>query len=470
MASIKKIQLTLFKNRPEWKTLTKLQKKFFELFFQKKNVFLTGPAGTGKSYCVALLFKFLDEQGVFYGKTASTGVAALNIGGVTLHSWSGMGLADDEGMELLEKVEGNTKAKNRIKSSKVLVIDEISMMNSNLMDKLDVVCQYIRDSNASFGGIQVVFVGDFMQLPPVFKSFERETFAFESQAWRDAKVKTIHLTEIVRQHDEPLFAQFLNEVRLGQATKFSILDECLGRKFADDGIKPVRLFCKNIDVDGYNMAELLKIKSPSRKYYSSDDGSDAWKQFFDKNCPAPNTLELKIGAQVILLKNLDVAAGLVNGSVGVVESMHDDMVSVRFIDGIHSIEPQAWEIKQNELDVNTGLMKKIVIARRKQVPLKLAWALTIHKAQGSTLDRAEVDISEAFANGQVYVALSRVRRLSSLRLNNFNSSKITVNKKCLEFYMMKEEEEPEFFDDEEESSFENQYLPATSKELKPDPF
>lgn len=451
MASIKKIQLTLFKKRPEWKGLTKLQKKFFEHFFQRKNVFLTGPAGTGKSYCVHLLFKFLDEQGVFYGKTASTGVAALNIGGVTLHSWSGMGLADDEGMDLLDKVDGNSKAKNRIKSSKVLVIDEISMMNSNLMDKLDIVCQYIRDRGESFGGIQVVFVGDFMQLPPVFKHFERETFAFESQAWKDARVKTVHLTEIVRQHDEPLFAKFLNEVRLGQAKDFSILDSCFGRKFADDGIKPVRLFCKNIDVDSYNVAELHKLKTPSRRYHATDEGGDGWKQFFEKNCPAPSALELKVGAQVILLKNLDVEQGLVNGSVGIISDMSSETVMVQFINGIHVIEPQAWEIKQNELDVNTGLMKKVVIAKRKQIPLRLAWALTIHKAQGSTLDRAEVDISEAFANGQVYVALSRVRNLGSLRLNNFHPSKITVNKKCVDFYATKHEEEPEFFEEDEET-------------------
>ena len=467
MASIKKIQLTLFKKRPEWKGLTKLQKKFFEHFFQHKNVFLTGPAGTGKSYCVHLLFQFLDEQGVFYGKTASTGVAALNIGGVTLHSWSGMGLADDEGMDLLEKVDGNSKAKNRIKACKVLVIDEISMMNSNLMDKLDIVCQYIRDRGEPFGGIQVVFVGDFMQLPPVFKSFEKETFAFESQAWKDARVKTVHLTEIVRQHDEPLFAKFLNEVRLGYAKDFTILSECHGRKFADDGIRPVRLFCKNVDVDSYNNAELRKLTTPLRRYFATDEGGDSWKQFFDKNCPAPNTLDLKVGAQVILLKNLDVAQGLVNGSVGIVESMTTEVVMVKFINGIHAIEVQSWEIKQNELDINTGLMKKVLVAKRKQIPLRLAWAITIHKSQGSTLDRAEVDVSEAFANGQVYVALSRVRNLASLRLNNFQSSKITVNKKCVDFYSIKQEEEPEFFVDEDEDA---EFHPTAAVDLKDDPF
>lgn len=423
-----------FKQLEEYKNLTKLQKKFFKDFFSGRNIFLTGPAGTGKSFCLSLLFKFLDLNGIFYGKTATTGVAALNIGGTTLHSWSGMGLADEDGMDLLDKVSGNKKACDRIKNCKVLVIDEISMAKADLVDKLDIVCQYIRNKDKPFGGIQIVFTGDFMQLPPVFKNFEKENFAFESQAWADARVLTVHLSEIVRQHDEPHFAKFLNDVRLGVASDFSILMNCVDREFPNDGIQPVKLFCKNIDVSKYNHDKLRKINQPSRFYNALDTGSDQWKQFFDKNCPAPTSLELRVGAQVILLVNLDVKSGLVNGSVGTVTALHDGMADIKFASGQRLIEPYKWEVKQNEFDTLSGTMKKIVLASRTQLPLKLAWAITIHKSQGATLDRAEVDVGEAFAEGQVYVALSRVRSLASLKLISFSPHKIKTNKKCIDFY------------------------------------
>jgi len=448
MASVNRSLLPIFKQRPEWKGLTKLQKDFFDKFFHKKNICLTGPAGTGKSFCVNLLFKFLNEMQIFYGKTATTGVAALNISGVTIHSWSGMGLADENGMALLDKVSSNYKASGRIKSAKVLVVDEISMAKSDLLDKLDISCQYIRNNGKPFGGIQVIFVGDFLQLPPVFTHFEKEVFAFESQAWKDAGITMVHLTEIVRQHDEPEFAKFLNEVRMGTCKDYSIIDECIDRVFPDDGIVPVKLFCKNVDVDNYNEME-LKIVAPLKRYYSTDAGGDQWAKFFEKNCRAPASLELKVGAQVMLLKNIDMEQGLVNGSVGVVTEMLPDVVEVRFSTGdVHMIEPKKWEVRQIE-DDGLGGMKPVVVASRTQIPLKLAWALTTHKSQGQTLDRAEINVGEAFANGQVYVALSRVRNLKSLRLNKFHPNKITVNKKCLDFYMQKPVNEVDFFEDEE---------------------
>ncbi len=450
MVKINQSLFTSFKQLEEYKGLTKLQKKFFRDFFSGRNIFLTGPAGTGKSFCVSLLFKFLDVNGIFYGKTATTGVAALNIGGCTVHSWSGMGLAEENGMELLERVAENKKASARIKHSKVLVIDEISMAKADLVDKLDIVCQYIRNNGKPFGGIQVVFVGDFMQLPPVFKNFEAENYAFESVAWKDADVKTIHLTEIVRQHGEPHFATFLNQVRMGMATDYTLLMGCVDRTFPTDGIKPVKLFCKNVDVSRFNHDELRKIKSDSKFYHAMDTGSDQWVQFFDKNCPAPTDLELRIGAQVILLVNLDVAAGLVNGSVGTVTNFYDNCVDVTFASGPQIIEVHKWEVKQNEYDALTGKMKKVVLASRTQLPLKLAWALTIHKSQGSTLDRAEIDVSEAFAAGQVYVALSRVRNLSSLKIRSFSPHKVKVSKKCLDFYNSQNEaDEVEFLIEED---------------------
>jgi hypothetical protein len=446
MSSISKSLLSEFKIREEYKHLTMMQKEFFEVFFSKKNIFLTGPAGTGKSYCLNALFDFLDIKEIFYGKTATTGVAAINISGTTIHAWSGMGLGDAEGMQLLDKVEKNRKAKYRIKNAKVLVIDEISMATANLLEKLDICCQYIRNNGKPFGGIQVIFTGDFLQLPPVFGKFEEEIFAFESQAWKDADVYPIHLTEIVRQHDDPKFAELLNEIRTGQTKNFDMLKACENRTFPDDGIQPVKLFCKNINVDDYNNIELNKIKSPTKTYTSVDTGGEGWISFFDKNCKAPTELKLKVGAQVMLIKNIDITEGLVNGSVGIVEGLQDGFVIVKFTNGnTQVIEPQTWEIRQNE-DDGYGNMNSVLVASRKQIPLRLAWSVTIHKIQGSTLDRAEVDISDAFASGQVYVALSRVRNLNSLKIKSFSPRAVIVNKKCIEFYNHRRKIEAEFFE------------------------
>jgi ATP-dependent exoDNAse (exonuclease V) alpha subunit len=212
-------------------------------------------------------------------------------------------------------------------------------------------------------------------------------------------------------------------------------------------------------VDFFNKKELSKIKSQSKTYYAIDSGSEAWKKFFDKNCQSPAALELKIGAQVILLKNLDIEMGLVNGSVGIVNKLYEDTVEVTFITGVFTIEPFDWEIKQNELNPLTNEMQKKVVAKRRQLPLRLAWALTVHKAQGATLDRADIDVGEAFACGQVYVSLSRVRTLGSLRVKKFNPDRIMVNEKCMNFYKKREQEiaeQDEWYESEkkEEPSYE----------------
>lgn len=212
----------------------------------------------------------------------------------------------------------------------------------------------------------------------------------------------------------------------------------------------MKLYCKNIDVNKYNHDELHKIKAESQFYYAVDSGGEQWAKFFEKNCPAPANLELRIGAQVILLVNVDIPLGLVNGSVGVVTNMYENSVEVKFACGLHVLEMHKWEIKQNEFDQATGKMKKVTLAWRSQIPLKLAWSLTIHRIQGSTLDRAEIDLAEIFAEGQTYVALSRVRNLKSLAIKNFSPNKIFVNKKCLAFYKLQEaEKEIEFFVEED---------------------
>ena len=431
-----------FKCEDIYKQFTDCQKKFVEYLFSGENILLTGPAGSGKSFALKAVFKFFENNGIVLSKTALTGVAALNIGGSTLHSWAGIGLAQEEADELLKMVRYNKKATTRIRKSQILFVDEISMASGSLIDKLDCIFKLIRRNEKPFGGIQMVFVGDFLQLPPIFKSSHAEKesgFAFRAKSWKRAMIKTICLKEIKRQDTNSEFAQMLNLIRVGDPSKIGILKDRINFKFPDDGVKPVKIFCKNVDVSRLNEDELNKIQGMEYKFWAVDSGSEHHVKFLDKNCKAPRELKLKVGAQVMLLTNLDVDMGLVNGSVGVVERVISGTVGtggveIHFANGVRStVTKNKWEIKEDELGID-GKIRSKTIASREQIPLCLAWATTVHKSQGSTIDRAEIDVSEAFAAGQVYVALSRVRTLEGLSVKPFAVNRLFVNQECLDFY------------------------------------
>ncbi len=418
----------------EYKLLTKGQKEFVKLFFEGKNLFLTGAAGTGKSFVIKMLLDFLEKNGIFIGRTASTGVAALNIGGSTLHSFFGIGLALEDAPTLIQKLYKNKKVQSRLKSSHCLVIDEISMVKADLLDKLDLILKYYRHSNKPFGGLQVLLTGDIFQLPPVWKDDEERLFFFESRAWQEGNFSVIDLHEIVRQESDPEFAKLLNRVRFGEKGKYlDLLDSRKDFKFVEDEIEATRLFCKNVDVDNYNNERLSRINAPLFVYNSTDDAlDDRFLDQLDKYCLAPKNLKLKVGAIVMCLYNMP-DLGLVNGSMGVVKFLDKNEVRVKFKHKAISIPKCKWEIKEADPMLD-GKVKYKTKASREQYPLKVAWASSCHKAQGSTIDRAVIDLSEAFAEGQAYVALSRVRNLESLSLIDFPHNKIKVNKKCLEFH------------------------------------
>lgn len=421
-----------FKLEPNYQIATDCQKKFFEEYFKGNNIFLSGAAGTGKSFALNSLAAFLDKNNVMVGMTATTGVAAFNIKGQTIHSWAGIGLGEDSSTELVSKVKNNKILMEKIIETHTLVIDEISMLKADLLDKLDNFFKLIRFSREPFGGLQLIFCGDFLQLPPVWQGDEDKDFAFNSDVWKNSGIKTVYLKEIVRQHGDPQFAELLNRLRVGDTSNLELLKSRIDFKFPDDGIDPVFLFCKNYDVEKLNKEMLNEVSGEKKTFKSKDSGSPYHISFFDKHCQAIANLELKIGAQVMLLTNIDTKQGLVNGSIGKVKGWSSGGIIVSFQTGDQIITEFKWELKEQQKV--SGKMQKVVVASRTQYPLKVAYALTVHKSQGSTLDRAVIDISEAFAEGQVYVGLSRVRDLKSLSVSSFSNSRVKVNPECLNFY------------------------------------
>jgi ATP-dependent DNA helicase PIF1 len=406
------------------------QRRFVDSCLAGENVFLTGNAGTGKSFVVERLLKYYLRNGSHVGVTASTGVAALNIGGTTLHSWAGIGLGDADVNSLYIDLLKKKKARMRILMSSALFIDEISMIKASLLDKLDILFQKIRKSDKPFGGIQCIFVGDFLQLPAIIKG-DDDKLAFESEFWASANFKVMQLKNIVRQSDQA-FSSLLSNIRVGNTDDLSLLKTRIGAKFKD-GINPVKLYSRNIDVDAENRRNLTLIKSALKSFTANEYGESHHLAFFEKNCPAPKVLELKVGAQVMLLKNLSLDDGLCNGAIGVVTGFSGIGVLVRFSSGVHYIERESWDIKEQTYSADGSMLVKVV-ASRSQIPLKLAWASTIHKVQGATIDHAVMDLSDCFECGQVYVALSRVRNLEGLSLMPFNADRIKVNRSCLDFY------------------------------------
>ena len=421
-----------FKQTNAYKIATDCQKKFFDSYFDGGNICLSGPAGTGKSFALNSLSNFLDENGVMVAMTATTGVAAFNIKGQTIHSWAGIGLGDDDWMELVGKIKNNKILIDKILGTHTLVIDEISMMKSDLLEKLHKIFKMLRFSVEPFGGMQIILCGDFLQLPPVWDNEEERNFVFNSSIWKESNITTIYLKQIVRQHNDPQFAELLNRLRVGDTSNLDLLKSRINFEFPKDGIDPVYLFCKNYDVEKLNKEMLNELAGVKKIFKSKDVGSPYHISFFDKHCQAISDLELKIGAQVMLLANIDTDNGLVNGSVGKIISYEVNGILVRFKTGKFIIEPYTWELKEQK---RVGLkMQKVVVASRTQYPLKVAYALTVHKAQGSTIDRAVIDISEAFAEGQIYVGLSRVRDLQSLSVSHFAHNRVKVNAECLKFY------------------------------------
>ena len=398
-----------------------------------KNVFVTGPAGSGKTYVVNQYISYLREHQVGVAITASTGIAATHLGGMTIHSWSGMGIK--AGMDEIE-IEALTEKSylaRRFEATKVLVIDEVSMLHDFRLDLIDQISRRMKKTDLPFGGMQVVLCGDFFQLPPVSRLGEPDAnFIYASQAWRDGGFTVCYLSEQFRQKDD-IALTILNEIRAGEVSDES--RELLRGRHIDvvtrtiSPVSPTRLFTHNINVDTVNDTELAKVAGAEFEYQMRSKGKMHIVETLKKSCLAPETLRLRKGARVMCVKN-NFEAGYVNGTLGIVVSCGPDMPPVIRIAGQRgepaktvTIEEATWKIEEEGR----------TIAEITQYPLRLAWAITVHKSQGMSLDAVEVDLSRAFAPGMGYVALSRVRTLEGLTILGINEAALHVHSEVLEF-------------------------------------
>lgn len=410
------------------------QKEALKILKMGKNVFLTGPAGSGKTFVLNEYINFLKQHGVEVAVTASTGIAATHLKGMTIHSWTGIGLKNflsDYDLDILEQKQYLWK---RFEKTKVLIIDEISMLSSSTLDAVDKVAKLFKRNDEPFGGLQVIFSGDFFQLPPIekaIKQYEEQTifmdeeevsrvpFAFKSKAWKESDLYTCYLKEQFRQEDNSLM-NLLSEIRSGEISELS-LEILKARMIKEDDPEITKLYTHNINVDDFNLRKLQSLKTEPKQFLMIEKGKPNLVEALKRGSLVPEKLILKIGALVMFVKNNPVS-GYVNGTVGEIVDFEDGYPVVVTKNGERFVAtPQTWAIEEGDK----------VLAEISQVPLKLAWAVTVHKSQGMTLDKAVIDLSKSFVEGQGYVALSRVKSLDGLYLKGFNKMSVEVHPEIL---------------------------------------
>lgn len=469
----------------DYTNLSVEQRRIFDLVvYQKKSVFFTGSAGTGKSFLLRSIIEGLCDTARAGGLAicASTGIAAIQIKGQTLHRFTGIGLANVPFDTLLKRA---WKKKKSWRATSILIIDEISMISGELFDQVEKIARTVRESNLPFGGLQLVICGDFFQLPPVAKE---KGYAFEASSWKDCISKTIELTEVFRQKDLELVAT-LNRIRHGICTikDYQFLQTANRPLADDDGILPTKLYCTNKSVDAENAQNLAMIDKPKQYCVSLDRTiQELPPQYVRELFPIiekcqtdaviPKECIFKEGAQVMCLRNL--SDNIVNGSRGVITgfefvtattlqtkitewdiSLNRDLNIIRLYvkrQHIFALEnPSLFDFdKDNDPLIPLPIVKfasgtvlhpMLPISSttffrgeefwyRIQIPLKLCWAVTVHKSQGLTLDKANLNLSRVFAPGQAYVALSRVKSLEGLELKGFSQKSVFACPKVLKYY------------------------------------
>lgn len=395
------------------------QKLALEILLAGESAFLTGPAGTGKTFLLNQFIRLSKADGKHVSVTATTGLAATHLGGTTIHAWSGIGIHDSLPGGFAEHVSKGRR--DIIEKTDVLIIDEISMLHDYRLDMVDEACRLVRRRDEPFGGIQVVMSGDFFQLPPVNRSGSREgSFVINSEVWRELDPVIIYLDEQHRQTEGDALHEILTAMRANDLRRHHA-----ERLIARTDIAPpddatfTELHVTNIDVDRINEAELAKLDGDELVYTRYTTGAESYVDSLQRSILAPETLVLKQGALVMSVKN-DPNRRFANGSLGVVLHFESgtEYPVVEFMNGkTVTVAPDTWEMRD-------GDKKRASIS---QVPLRLAWAITVHKSQGMTLDAARIDLRKAFVPGMGYVALSRVRDITNLYLLGINRTALQVS-------------------------------------------
>ena len=385
-----------------------------------KNVFITGSAGTGKTYLLNLYNRYLKERRVYPTIVAPTGIAASHLGGQTIHSFFALGIRESIDEGYVEFLMEKKYLKSRFSKLKLLIIDEVSMVSPELFASMDLVLRGFKGTDAPFGGVQVVISGDFFQLPPVSKEPKEKRFAWQSPSWKALELQTCYLQEKFRQDDSRLI-DVLDDIRSGNISEKTnkALEARMDVSLSDDA-KITQLYTHNADVDRINLAELNKLEGEEKLYVYESKGSAKNIDKIFKSSLVLEELRLKKGALVIFIKN-SPDGEYVNGTTGVVQSFSpiDKMPIVITTEGRKiKLDLEDWSL-ENESGKITATVS--------QVPLRLAWAITIHKSQGMTLDAAQIDLSKTFEVGQGYVALSRIKSIEGLSLLGLNPMALRVD-------------------------------------------
>jgi len=387
-----------------------------------RNVFITGEAGAGKTHVLNQYVSYLREKRVSVAVTASTGIAATHLSGTTVHSFSGIGARDYLDEYALDSLTQRQNLSRRFENLEVLIVDEISMLSASFLESLDRLIRALRRSEMPFGGLQVVFSGDFFQLPPVQPGGGSQ-FAYIAPVWDQADIRVCYLSEQFRQSDNDLI-EILSALRRGELTekhRNKILER-MGAELTDD-IEPTRLYTHNKDADTMNKECLEKLPEKAKKYTARYAGRKNLIENFQKSILAPENLELKEGAAVMFVKN-NFELGYANGTRGKVIGFENGKPIVRTLEGKRIVVEEAeWKIEEDGK----------VLATATQLPLRLAWAITVHKSQGMSLDAIEIDLSKTFTPGQGYVALSRGKKLSQMKLHGIHDMAFEVDERVRHF-------------------------------------
>lgn len=392
-----------------------------EVMLAGESVLLTGPAGAGKTYVLNRFIRLAKSEGKHVSVTATTGLAATHLGGNTIHSWAGIGIHNE-----LPKDFADRMAKGRreiIEKTDVLIIDEVSMLHDFRLDMVDQVCRQVRGKDEPFGGLQIIMSGDFFQLPPINRGESRAGgFIVGSVAWQELDPAICYLEEQHRQDDEELL-EILNALRSGDIRRRHA-ERLLGRIGVDpgEGMALTELHTVNVDVDRINDAHLEALSGDELIYTQTTTGSESYVESLQRSVLAPSALRLKKDAFVMAVKN-SPERKYANGSIGKVVDFEPgtEYPVVEFLNGrVVSMMPDTWELRD-------GDKKRASIS---QIPLRLAWAITVHKSQGMTLEAARIDLRKAFVEGMGYVALSRVKSLSHLYLTGINQMALRASEEA----------------------------------------